>query len=281
YIVAIGVSRYQNSAYNLRYAAKDAGDLLAAYQAAESPHPRGAIHVLAITDEKATRDRIRQAKQWLAQAKPNDLAVVFAAGHGMTGGEANYYFGTHDIDPLNPAGRGLPYEDFEGLLDGIAPLQKLLLIDTCFSGEIDKDEPVVVAQGGNADGAVKMRSFKAQRGITVAADDSAPGAARLSADVLHFQQDWFADLRRGTGAFVISSASGNEYALEGERWNNGVFTYALLQGLKNAQADSNNDRAITVSELQAYVIDQVRSLTHGGQNPTVRRENLDYDFVVY
>lgn len=281
YIVAIGVSRYKNSAYNLRYAAKDAGDLLAAYQAAESPNPRGAIHVLAITDETATREQIRQAKEWLAQAKPNDLAVVFAAGHGMTDGEANYYFGTHDIDPLNPAGRGLPYEDFEGLFDGIASLQKLLLIDTCFSGEIDKDEPVVVEQAGNADGAVKMRSFKAQRGITVVADDSASGAARLSADVLHFQQDWFADLRRGTGAFVISSASGNEYALEGERWNNGVFTYALLQGLKNAQADSNNDRAITVSELQAYVIDQVRSLTHGGQNPTVRRENLDYDFVVY
>ena len=38
---------------------------------------------------------------------------------------------------------------------------------------------------------------------------------------------------------------------------------------------------ITVSELQAYVIDQVRKLTAGGQNPTVRRENLESDFVVY
>jgi WD40 repeat protein len=281
YVVAIGVSQYKNSAYNLRYAAKDAGDLLAAYQAAESPRSRGAIHVLAITDENATRDQIRRAKEWLAQAKPNDLAVVFAAGHGMTDTESNYYFGTHDIDPQDPAGRGLPYEDFEGLLDGIAPLQKLLLIDTCFSGEIDKEEPVTVAQADNAEGAVKMRSFKAKRGITVTADDSASGTAQLSTDVLRFQQDWFADLRRGTGAFVISSASGNEYALEGEKWSNGVFTYALLQGLKNAQADSNNDRAITVSELQAYVIDQVRSLTQGGQNPTVRRENLDYDFIVY
>jgi hypothetical protein len=32
--------------------------------------------------------------------------------------------------------------------------------------------------------------------------------------VARIQQDWFADLRRGTGAAVISSASGNEYALE-------------------------------------------------------------------
>ena len=36
-----------------------------------------------------------------------------------------------------------------------------------------------------------------------------------------------------------------------------------------------------MSELQAYVIDQVRKLIDGGQNPTVRRENLESDFVVY
>jgi uncharacterized caspase-like protein len=107
------------------------------------------------------------------------------------------------------------------------------------------------------------------------------GGSSLSAAMLRFQQDWFADLRRGTGAAVISSSSGSEYSLEGEQWRNGVFTYAVLQGLKNGMADANKDRIITVSELQAYVIDQVRALTRGGQNPTVRRENLEYDFAVY
>ena len=52
-------------------------------------------------------------------------------------------------------------------------------------------------------------------------------------------------------------------------------------GLKNGQADANKDHVITVSELQAYVIDEVRKLTQGGQNPTARRENLEYDFPVY
>ena len=99
--------------------------------------------------------------------------------------------------------------------------------------------------------------------------------------MLRFQQDWFADLRRGTGAAVISSSSGNEYSLEGEQWKNGVFTYSLLNGLRNRGADANHDQTITVSELQAYVTEQVRTLTQGGQNPTVRRENLEYDFAVY
>ncbi|MDE3218319.1 MAG: caspase family protein [Nitrospirota bacterium] len=288
YVVGIGVSEYKDKAYNLRYAAKDANDLVATYKAIEQRQgTQSKIHVLSLTDQKATKSDIMSAKEWLKQSKINDLVVVFAAGHGMTDEKSDYYFGTHDIDPGNPATNGLPYEEFENLLDGIPALQKVLLLDTCFSGEIEKDQAVVVAQaetGGS--GTVKMRSFKAARGVTVVPDASetnsgTPTAPRLSKEMVKFQQDWFADLRRGTGAAVISSSSGNEYSLEGEQWKNGVFTYALINGLKNRGADANKDQTITVSELQSYVIDQVRKLTEGGQNPTVRRENLEYDFAVY
>jgi hypothetical protein len=280
YIVAIGVSKYRNPAYNLRFAAKDASDLIDTYRATNTGS-RGQVHVLDLTNEKATRDRIQEAKAWLKQARPSDLVVVFAAGHGMTDTRQNYFFGTYDIDPVRPELNGLPYEEFEALLDGIASLQKVLLIDTCFSGEIEKDEPTVVSQA-QTDGAgdVKMRAFKAPRGIEVVAD-AAAGSSASSDAMLRFQQELFADLRRGTGAVVISSASGNEYALEGEQWKNGVFTYALLSGLRDHKADANKDGTITVGELQAYVIDEVRRLTAGGQHPTARRENLDYDFAVY
>jgi hypothetical protein len=289
YVVGIGVSEYKDKAYNLRYAAKDAADLMHTYKAVEQrPGVKGKVHLLDLTNHKATKPEIRKAKDWLKQSKLNDLVIVFAAGHGMTDEKFDYYFGTHDIDPTHPATNGLPYEDFESLLDGIPALQKVLLLDTCFSGEIEKDQAVVVAQadtGGARAGTVKMRSFKAARGVSVVADDpqltTTGGTAGLSTDMLKFQQDWFADLRRGTGAAVISSSSGNEYSLEGEQWKNGVFTYALLTGLKQHAADANKDQTVTVSELQAYVIEQVRKLTEGGQNPTVRRENLEYDFIVY
>jgi len=286
YVLAIGVSQYKDTAYNLRYAAKDAHDLVHAYNAIkqrEGTDPT--IHVLILTDQKATRSEILKAKDWLRQSTTQDLVVVFAAGHGMTDEQSNYYFGTHDIDPKQPGLKGLPYEEFEFLLDGIPSLQKVLLLDTCFSGEIDKDEAIIVKPSDPKilpTAQVTMRSFKAARGISIVADTGAEeGSDTLSPDVLHFQQDWFADLRRGTGAVVISSSSGNEYSLEGGQWRNGVFTYAVLQGLQHGRADSNSDHVITVSELQNYVIDQVRTLTQGGQNPTIRRENLEYDFVVY
>jgi hypothetical protein len=279
WIVAVGVSHYRNSRYNLRFAAKDAADLAALFESrGQTSNAAGRVHVLNITDAHATREGVRAARAWLQQAHPHDLAVVFAAGHGMTDAEQNYYFGTYDIDPARPADRGLPFEEFENLLDGIAPVRKLLLVDTCFSGEIEKDEPATVASVSGT-GQVTMRSFAALRGIHVQSD-VADHAAPVPV-FARFEQEWFADLRRGTGAAVISSASGNEFALEGEQWHNGVFTYALLNGLKSGKADRNGDGQVSVSELETYVIDSVRALTEGKQNPTVRRENLDYDFDVY
>jgi hypothetical protein len=79
----------------------------------------------------------------------------------------------------------------------------------------------------------------------------------------------------------LPHGSGNEFSLEGEQWQNGVFTYSVLQGLKNGKPDRNGDGIVTVSELESYVIETVGSLTAGAQNPTVRHENLDYDFPVY
>src|SRR5262249_35834491 len=156
---------------------------------------------------------------------------------------------------------GLPFEEFENLLDGIAPVRKLLLVDTCFSGEIERDTPTPVTSVAGS-GQVTMRAFSAMRGIHVQADASPVSAAASSSGAAtglgntqlpvyaRFEQEWFADLRRGTGAAVISSASGDEFALEGEQWRNGVFTYALLNGLKSGKADRNGDGQVSVSELE-------------------------------
>ena len=91
----------------------------------------------------------------------------------------------------------------------------------------------------------------------------------------------FADLRRGTGTTIISSAGGKEFAFESSKIQNGVFTYVLLTGIKSKKADLNKDGKIMLSELQKYVMETVSRLTKGRQNPTNRRENLDYDFQVW
>lgn len=268
YVVAVGVSDYVDPRFRLTYAHKDAGDLAAYCQAQSKDY--GKIHVQLLQNRDATRENILKTKRLLQNTHVDDQVVLFFAGHGLLDAKLDYYFATANIDFAQPARHGLSYDDLEGLLQGIRARQKLLLIDTCHSGEADKDEVQTARAETTSLGTVKARSF---RDFAVINDASlAPNQSR------RLVEEMFADLRRGTGAVVISAAGSAEYALESATWQNGVFTYAVLAGLRDAKADANNDGQIRVSELRDYVQQEVRRLTHGRQSPIARKENLKVDF---
>ena len=94
-------------------------------------------------------------------------------------------------------------------------------------------------------------------------------------------KELFVELRRESGATVIASSAGKEYSLESDEWKNGVFTFALKEGLLRMKADTDGDKKVTVSELKAFLFDRVKELTNGKQTPTVRKENLQHDCVIY
>lgn len=83
------------------------------------------------------------------------------------------------------------------------------------------------------------------------------------------------------GMVVISAAAGDSWAMEADEWKNGVFTYSILNGMKTMDADLNNDGEITVSELRDYVSESVQDLTNGLQKPTMRQENVEFDFRLW
>jgi WD40 repeat protein len=89
----------------------------------------------------------------------------------------------------------------------------------------------------------------------------------------------FADLRRGTGAYVIAASEGVKEALESNEFGSGTFTRALLNGLRG-EADANRDGEVTVSELRDYVASQVETLSRGQQRSSVRAENSDLNFAL-
>ena len=91
----------------------------------------------------------------------------------------------------------------------------------------------------------------------------------------------FNDLRKGTGATVISSAGGAEFAMESDEWKNGLFTYCLLTGLKNRTADLDGNGTIMLVELQEYVVNKVSALSHGRQIPNSRIKNMELDFPIW
>jgi WD40 repeat protein/uncharacterized caspase-like protein len=269
WVVAIGVSRYKDAARNLDYAAKDAADLAAAL-GAKGPAFAGSEQIVVV-DSQATKASILAIREKLAKSKPEDQVVVFFAGHGVLDEKLDYYLGTYDMDFEQPAAQGLSYEQLESLLDGIPARQRILLLDACHSGEVDKETTKLVAAVSTSEGTVKNRGFK-----KTAISTSGAGLANS----FELMRALFADLRRGSGAVVISSASGTQFALESPQWKNGVFTYAVLDGLKNQHIPVSASGRVTVSGLRDYVIAKVPALTNGQQTPTARQEQLDDDFAI-
>ncbi|HRF17209.1 MAG TPA: hypothetical protein PK977_03540, partial [Chitinophagaceae bacterium] len=97
-------------------------------------------------------------------------------------------------------------------------------------------------------------------------------------------QNLFADISSGNGAVIISAAGGMEYAFESDKWNNGVFTYCIRKGIEEDLADKDggdNNKVVTVSELKNYVSRKVSELTGGLQKPVSRKENIEFDWIVW
>jgi uncharacterized caspase-like protein len=270
YIVAIGVSTFEQSQYNLKFAAKDAEDMAKVYANNKN---YGKVVTKSLTNQEATKENIEQLREFLKAADRNDEVMVFFAGHGVLDAQLDYYLASYDMDFSNPAAKGIAYESLERLLDGIAPLKKTLLIDACHSGEIDKDEVAINTATEVETGDVKFRNV----GNSVTQKESHLGLQNTS----ELTKSLFADLRKGTGATVISSAGGMEFAMESSQWQNGLFTYCYINGLQSKAADLNKDGVIMLSELQQYVATQVTQLSNGKQQPTSRIENNVLDWRVW
>lgn len=263
YVVAIGVSEYTDSKHNLHYAAKDAQDFITLFSTQKKGF--GKVEVKHLPNEKATKEQIMEIKNWLSGTSEDDQVLLFYAGHGLIDENMDYYLATHNVQFGKPELGGLAYNELEGLLDGIPARQKVLFIDACHSGEIDKGEMKEVKTANLSKENVEFRSAT-DKGLAFIDDDKAGLFERM--------KQLFVDLRVSTGTTVISSAGGTEFALEGKDWQNGVFTHCLLNGIRDIKADYDGDGYVTLIELKQYLLEEVPRLTANKQTPAFRLENL-------
>ena len=272
YIVAIGVSKYKESKYNLDYAAKDVTDFVEFMQKQKEGFEN--IKVYKFIDEDATVNNIMKVKSELMNSHVDDEVVVYYAGHGLLDKDLDYFLGMNNVNFSSPNINGLSINDFESLVDGIPSRKKSMFIDACHSGEVDKEEVLNIKETlAESESAIVFRGVETPNTAKV---------TRSNSDLknsFELMKETFSDLRRGSGAMIISSAGGGEFALESGEWKNGVFTLSVLQGLTDAAADLNGDKVVSITELADYVSQSVREKTSGLQNPTFRRENLEFDYA--
>lgn len=202
YVLAVGVSQYQNPNLTLGLAAKDAQDFAAAMQRQQGRMYR-AVEVKRLTNAMATRRALLDGFAWLEQqVTSGDVAAIFLAGHGLNDQKGEYYFLPTDVDTERVQGTGVALTDFRHIVAALRG-RVLLFVDTCHAGNI---------------------LWKQGRGTL-----SVTGVVNELASAEN-------------GAVVFAAATGNQVSREDPVWGNGAFTKALVEGLEGQAASPGTGR---------------------------------------
>ena len=259
YIVALGVSDYDNPDLQLQYAAKDATDISKALE----QYGSGEKHVLLLTNKQVKdRSTLEKVRDFLSNTTVNDRVVFYVAGHGMLDDKYNYYYAPAGFDPERIDETGIAMDELTACLQNAKARKKLLLLDTCHSGMLGEAGEEKLAMSGvqlpHGVRAIQHRGMKIKKAI----------GALNTKQKKRYIEDLFSrgDVHRGIN--IIAGAAGAEYALESGAWRNGVFTSTLIQALQDSNADANKDGKINVEELQNYVTSKVAEQTNGEQKPS-------------
>lgn len=264
YLVCMGVSEYADSSFNLKYAAKDTKDF---YDEIIQSKEFDQINKKIYVNKDVTRDKLKEIQSFLKNAEEKDVVMIFIAGHGVLDANFQYYFATHDLDFNKPSDKGISFYDLESMLSNIQAINKVLFMDTCHSGELDEDEIKEVAEE-ITDGDI---TFRGSNSLSYSQEYQ---------NKVNYMNTLFSDLRTNNGAVVLSSSSGVEFSMEGEKWKNGLFTYCLLKGLREFEGDLDRDGKIQINELLSFVKNKVHFLSKGKQSPTLRQSNLALDLKI-
>ncbi len=299
WVVDVGISRYKNNDdfENLAYGDSDAVALSHVFEGLKDPiretrsytvrvrrrkfvthtsevlvsQSRFAkVHVYPpLINEKATRANLLAVRGWLKSAKPDDMVVLTFAGHGRRVDDV-YYFATHDAKMEDMPNTAFSYSDMDDLFDGVQARQRLILLDTCQSGEAEIGAPETrQLMKKYRPPLLEYKKFSF-RGVVQAIGGES--------DEFKVMQLLFSNLEVGSGATILAASTGSTGAQERADVKHGAFTQAVIEGLGERRAQRNG--AITAAGLRNYVMDRVMQLTNNMQSPTTRRQNTDYDFVL-
>lgn len=254
YILSIGINKYQNPDYQLNYAVNDAKAYAKSVEKGASILFNKTIEYF-IKDEKSGKESILSIISEIAdKIEPQDVFLFYYAGHGAMNSSANQEEKDFFLIPYNITNL---YGDYETMkLKGIAAKELMEI-----SEKISAQKQLFIIDACQSGGAVN--TF-AKRGLE--------------------REKAIAQLARSTGTFFLTASQDMQYANEAGILKHGIFTYAILEGLKGNADGGSKDQKITVNELKSYVGDKVPELSkkYSGtaQYPTSYGYGQDFPIVI-
>ncbi len=213
--VVFGIENYRN-APPVPFAVNDA-DIFREYLIKRFGLRRENIYLRL--DEQATKaefDKVFSQNGWISRHSSIKTEVtVYFAGHGAPDIQTKETFLVpFDGDPDYATSTGYPLKRIYENLGGLGLKYVTVVMDACFSGGT-RDNKSLLA--GARPVRINIESPNVPKNMT-----------------------------------IFTAATGSEISSAYDQKNHGIFTYFFLKGL-NGNADENNDKIITVSEMQDYL----------------------------
>jgi uncharacterized caspase-like protein len=135
YVLAIGVSKYEDKNLTLSFASKDASDFCETIQKQKGELYRDVV-IRLLADQKATKDEILDGLDWIQkETTSKDVAVIFLAGHGVNDPGGLYYFLPVNVQTERLKRTGMAFSDIKNTVASLAG-KTVLFLDTCHAGNI-------------------------------------------------------------------------------------------------------------------------------------------------
>ncbi|HBB94070.1 MAG TPA: hypothetical protein DC054_01650 [Blastocatellia bacterium] len=262
YVLAIGVTHYENQEFDLDYPVADAVEIDAQLKSRqEQLGTYNPVVTVPLENADATKANILLALRRLAgtdsgplppeappkladlqAARPEDAVIIYFSGHGAadTANEERrrFYLIPRDLG-YKGSRKGLDAEGYKTIFEhsisdldleeALRPLdadQLLLIIDACYSGQA-------------------LESKETRRGPM-----NTRGLSQLAYE---------------KGMYILTASQKHEVALEDGALKHSYLASAMIDGIESGAADLDRDGNITLQEWFAYVTDRV---------PQLRRELL-------
>jgi Caspase domain len=236
YAVVVGINDYSRLP-KLKYAVNDAREF---YRLLTETNGIPAHNITLLLNEEATIKNLRSAlgTGLRAAAGPDDMVIIFFAGHGTAeadsenqdGDGLEKYLIAYDTQPDDLYSTAIPMREISYIFKRIKSNRLIFISDACYSG----------AAGGRTVNITGVRS--------------------------RIEDEFLARIVQGNGKIIITASAANEVSVEKDDLQHGVFTYYLIEALKGA-ADTDRDGAVTVDEAYRYVSEKVPHATGQEQHP--------------
>ncbi len=244
HLFLVGINEYKNSVLNLNYALPDAQGMMKFFTGAPASFFKE-VKRYELYDKAATKAAILAKLQELKQSAPQDVVVLYLAGHGESIGDTWYFIPHEVVAPEREEQvktQGVSSLELKNAVSQMGAQKVVVLIDACKSGSA-------------------LVAF-ARRGVE--------------------DRKAIAQLARATGTHIVAASTKDQFAAEVKELGHGVFTYTVLDGL-SGKADATKDGTITVRELLTHVEHRLPEVSEQykqqAQYPVVDSRGQDFPLV--